>query len=364
MQHQYTQIAAVLLSAALLTGCAKPSPAEPQTTETEQVTESTAVPETTEPAAPALRFTMEQDGVSFLLDGVLFQTIPMEHVPDADEISICDYDSDGFADVFLPDWPNSFRGHYYRYDDASGQLILWDALNFEEGGTGWIMEQQADGTLLLKSDSIYGSSNTTYRWEQGTLIPVALTEYYWVSAGTVEDSYTYAQDGEKVLYLRRILDSDTGKCIETIEHPLYFRITADAVHVMQGTEIMQEIAVGGFWDGYAELEAFYAQQEITPTVPLDGAHLREPEQYLGTEDYDFDGYADLYVPDSLYGTQNGTYYRFSPETGEFVLWDALNILGYPLYAEAEHSILSSYHNGQHEKWQWQNEQLIEIETET
>ncbi len=278
MQLQSMRIAAWLLLAALLTGCAEQTDAAPPLTETEHVTESTALPETT------------------------------------------------------------------------------------ERSTNVTTEPNPDETLCINEDSIYGSSRTTYRQEEGELVPIRLAEQYWRHGSTVTDTYEYARDGQKILVQREIRYMD-GSRSEIIEYPLYFRILPDTVQVVRHTQIVQELPVGSFWDGYADLEAFYEQQAITPTVPLDGAHLREPEQYLGTEDYDFDGYADLYVPDSLYGTQNGTYYRFSPKTEQFVLWDALNVLGYPLYAEAEHNILSSYHDGQHQYWQWQNEQLIEIETE-
>ncbi len=364
MQHQYHLYFMLLLSA-LLTGCAAPDPS--QNAETTSLAESTAAPETaetTEIPAHELISEVRAEGVSFTLDGTFLQTIPMEQVPDAADICICDYDSDGFPDVFLPDSPHNFRGHYYHYDDAAGQLVLWDALNFEKGGTGWYMEHNPDGTLLMKADSIYGTTITRYRWEQAILMPTEVTEQYFTSQGLVEDLYQYAENGNKIL-CRRSIHNSYDHYEEIIEYPLYFRITPDAVHVMKNTELLQELPLGSFWDSYAALGAYFEQQMESPTVPLEGAYLREPECYLGTEDYDFDGHADLYIPDTLQGNCTGTYYRYDAECTQFVRWDVLNAVGCPLYADAETERLTAYTGTEGkltaQDYQWNEGKLIPLE---
>ncbi len=363
----------LVLSAMLLTGCAETPPDTPQITETDcsteaaenSVSETVHTTEATADSVPeaenVLTFTVQEDGIDFLLDGVFFQTIAVEHVPDTKDIVICDYDDDGFQDVFLPDWPHSFRGHYYRYDEISGQLALWDALNSEEGGTGWYMEKNPDGTLLMNGDSIYGSTRTTYRWEQDMLIPGALLEHYWTDEGTVEDTYIYSDAQEKILVHRSITDDD-GNPVRSIDDPLYFRITEEAVLVMKHTDIRQTLALGSFWESYAALGEYFRQQQLSPTVPLEGAFLREPECYLGTEDYDFDGHDDLYIPDTLQGACTGTYYRYEPEAGRYVTWDALNAIGYAMYADAETRTLHAYvgDEGQREKqsYAWTDGEIV------
>ncbi len=353
-----SRIPALLLSAALLTGCAEQS-TMPQETETQPHTTETAMPETS--SAPELTFSVRTDGVEFLLNGEFLQTIPTARMPDAEDITVCDYDSDGFPDAFLPESPHSLRGHYYRYDDAAGQLVLWDALNFEEGGTGWYMERNSDGTLQMHEDSIYGSCRTVFRWKQDTLLPQELEDCYWRHGCTVNDTYQYA-DGEKILIRREIRETE-GSRTETIEFPLYFRMTEDAVQVMKNTEILQELPLGSFWESYAALGAYFAQQKESPSVPMEGAYLREPEQYLGTEDYDFDGHWDLYIPDTLQGECTGTYYRFSSETGRFALWDAMNAVGAKVYTDPENCTLTAYHSGTSHSWQWQDGALLMIETD-
>lgn len=367
MRYPYHLHFMLLLSVLLLTGCAASETAPSLSTETTLPAESTAAPETvetTENPAHELTFKTQTDGVEFTLDGAFLQTIPIEQVPDTADICICDYDGDSFPDVFLPESPHSFRGHYYHYDNAAGQLVLWDALNFEEGGTGWYMECSPDGTLLMNAHSIYGTTITRYRWEQAALMPAEVTEQYFTQQGLVEDLYRYAEDGNKIL-CRRSIHNSYDHYEEIIEYPLYFCMMPDAVHVMKNTELLQELPLGSFWDSYAALGAYFEQQKESPTVPLEGAYLREPECYLGTEDYDFDGHADLYIPDTLQGDCTGTYYRYDAECAQFVSWDALNAVGCRLYADAETKRLTAYNGTEGQlsaqDYQWNEGKLIPLE---
>ncbi|MBQ2263781.1 MAG: hypothetical protein II341_00115 [Oscillospiraceae bacterium] len=273
MQKRYNRIWAVLLWAVLLTGCAEHTDAEPMLTETEQVTESTVLPETTE--------------------------------------------------------------------------------SFTSVNT----EQNPDETLCVNEDSIYGSRRTTYGWKQGELVPVRLRDEYWRHGSTVTDTYEYAQDGQKILVQREIRETD-GNRSEIIEYPLYFRILPDTVQVLQNAEIVQELELGSFWESYAALGAYFEQQMESPTMPLEGAYLREPEQYLGTEDYDFDGHWDLYIPDTMQGECVGNYYRFSPETGRFEQWDELNAIGFEMYTDPENGTLNAYTGGEFRRWKWQDGGLV------
>lgn len=359
----------IILLAVGMVGCNQKPEDSPIETMPETIHETTAemitetIPETT--AESELSFSLQADGIAFSLDGVYLQNISMERIPDADAISICDYDSDGFDDVFIPDFPYDFRGHYYRYENA--QLVLWDAMNFEEGGTGWYMTKNPDGTLLMDADNIDGNFRTTYRWEENTLIPIQLVETYWKGRNTIKDTYHYSDDLKKILYQREIINT-YGNQSHIIEYPLYFRIASDAVQVMQNTDIVQEIPLGDqFWNSYTDLAAFYEREKESPTVPLDGGYLHEPQCYLGTDDYDFDGHEDLYIPDALMGNRTGTYYRYEPESREFVHWDVLNAIGYEMYVNAEERTLNAYVGNEGERvlhsYYWDNDVLTEISTE-
>ena len=319
----------------LLCGCST-SPAEPvtETLPSETVPSTEAETATASGAETGLTFSVHSRSIDFYQNGVFLQTLTSETDLGEKDIVLTDYDSDGFADVFLPERPRSFRGHYYHYDAAAGRLVLWDVLNAEESGTGWYMEKNADGTLTMTAHSIYGSTCTTYRWEQDVLIPEALLEHYWNEKGTVEDTYIFSDAQEKILVERAISDDD-GNPVRSIGYPLYFRITEDAVLVLKNAEIVQTLALGSFWESYAALGEFFRQQQQSPTMPMEGAYLREPESYLGTADYDFDGHDDLYIPDTLQGACTGTYYRYDPDACAYVAWDALNAIGHALYTEAD-----------------------------
>ena len=54
-----------------------------------------------------------------------------------------------------------------------------------------------------------------------------------------------------------------------------------------------------------------------------------PETHLVSDDYDFDGYKDLFIPSDLTGTNiSGTYYIYNPETNLFELCEELNKRGF------------------------------------
>lgn len=51
----------------------------------------------------------------------------------------------------------------------------------------------------------------------------------------------------------------------------------------------------------------------------------EPEQFLTSSDFDFDGYDDLFIPEML-GTPNipGKYYKYNPDTEMYEEWEEFN----------------------------------------
>lgn len=91
-----------------------------------------------------------------------------------------------------------------------------------------------------------------------------------------------------------------------------FRINGDSVEVMQGEKVLQTLAC-----------------DYTPD-----------DEKLIAEDYDFDGYADLFVmmeDGAMYAP--GTYFRFCPDTGLYETWDELNAIGRQMIPHPEDGTL-------------------------
>ncbi len=91
-----------------------------------------------------------------------------------------------------------------------------------------------------------------------------------------------------------------------------FRINGDSVEVMQGEKVLQTLAC-----------------DYTPD-----------DEKMIAEDYDFDGYADLFVmmeDGAMYAP--GTYFRFCPDSGLYEAWDELNAIGRQMIPHPEDGTL-------------------------
>lgn len=85
-----------------------------------------------------------------------------------------------------------------------------------------------------------------------------------------------------------------------------------------------EVAEEGVW--------VYCDRERTQLLDADTAELLShdnPVDFLTHDDFDFDQYHDLFVPELL-GRPNipGKYFHFDAKTGLFVPWEELNEIGY------------------------------------
>lgn len=125
-----------------------------------------------------------------------------------------------------------------------------------------------------------------------------------------------------------------------------FNVTENGVEFFRGSEIVQ-IIEGQFLE------------ELSIYLPE-----RSPESFLIFEDYDFDGYNDLFIP-SLIGRPNipGVYYRFNPETSLFEEWDEMKQIGLSVSVDREKSELksssvSSAIDHKSLTYKWNNDKLV------
>ncbi len=96
---------------------------------------------------------------------------------------------------------------------------------------------------------------------------------------------------------------------------------------------------------------------------------KPPVQYITINDFDFDGYQDLFIPEML-GTPNipGTYYHFNSEKFRYDQWDEMNSLGVLVKADSDEktiscSISSSAVNHENTVYKWHAGSLVPISRE-
>ena len=75
-------------------------------------------------------------------------------------------------------------------------------------------------------------------------------------------------------------------------------------------------------------------KKVVQTIELDYSPIRE---YISADDFDFDGYTDIFIPSEHSGI-SGTYYRYNPETEQFEEWDELNEFGYKLTVTPDNTL--------------------------
>ncbi|GEM_PF-633936 len=69
------------------------------------------------------------------------------------------------------------------------------------------------------------------------------------------------------------------------------------------------------------------------------------EMDIVADDFDFDGYKDIFIPAEEYGGFSGTYYRYIPDSKQFEKWDELNKIGRQMHVAIKSEktlILSEY----------------------
>lgn len=341
---------------------------EPQTAAETTAAVTARIPETTTepPRVVRLTYTVTENGISLKSDGKAAQTIELGYSPKNDYISAADFDFDGYQDIFIP-FEDSYRdGCYYRYNPETEQFESWDMLN----EIGYVMETDGDDTLLLKMYSMTGEKYFVYKWTNGELCPVLLSNYYYTSEGATDDYYEYSPDGSRILFERHLINPNTSSTYKTYtrDELVYFSVKADGIDVLRDGKVLQTIE--GDYLGELDLAArrVYSEMPMKEIEYLDKYGFYVPEDFLKTTDFNFDGYPDLFIPtDHLSDT--GVYYKFDPETELFEEWDELNRIGESVYTENEDEalIFSRYDADRREAekcvYQWENDSLVRVSRE-
>ncbi len=101
-------------------------------------------------------------------------------------------------------------------------------------------------------------------------------------------------------------------------------------------------------------------KKVVQTIELDYCPIRA---YISAEDFDFDGYTDIFIPSERSGI-SGTYYHYNPETEQFEEWNELNKIGYKLTVNSDNTLtVTSYleYGDVSTKYKWNGDKLNLVE---
>lgn len=321
--------------------------AEPTTAE-EITTES-------EPVSDGYNFKVEADEIYFF-EGSIFQKIELdcseflESVEKYDEapeefLTIADFNFDGYDDLFVPHGIGAanISGKYFYMNPTRdfNPFEEWDELN----KIGFLMSVDSENKILNFSSHISAVDHDwiIYKWNNGKLQPVSR-------------EFQYESVYDNRIYINRFEYDDDGK--ETFVKRE--RVLLDENNEWLGTEEVE------FPHSYA-----FSVNENSMDVLLDGKIVQTlecdhtlSEKNLFFEDYDFDGYNDLFIMNE---NSNGTYYRYVPDTGLFENWDELNKIGKFMYTGISSNVsigrilVQNDINGQTFIYKWNDGSLILVE---
>lgn len=287
--------------------------------ETTSATEATTAPESeatteavTQPvieSTNSLTYSIDESGIGLIVDGESVQYISLGYEPDERDIVTDDFDFDGYMDIFIPSKEyRGFPGTFYRYIPDSKQFESWDELN--KIGRKMTVVSQSEKILVLSAYSKTGSRHTYYKWNNDVLEKYMLKDCYF-SNYEVADYYEYIPDGSKILVKRELIKPESNDVFKTFgrDELVYFSVKENGIEVLRDGEVIETIE-----GNYAEIYA-----------PMTENQYYTLEDAIYEIDFDFDGYFDVFIPDSiqLY-PPTGRYYRYNPDTGLLEEWEELN----------------------------------------
>lgn len=347
----------LLLCTIFLCGCASQNNTQiPETTAVESITETTAETTNVEPTTETttekkknfLVYSVTENKVDLKLNKKTVQTIELDYCPIRDYISAEDFDFDGYTDIFIPAERSGISGKYYHYNPDTEHFNEWDELN----EFGYKLTVTPDNTLTTTSYLEHGNVIKKYQWNGNSLEPVSLIDCHYSKNGYINDLYEYQPDGSKILVERTYINPKNNAKYKTLgrDEVIYFEVTENSVNAMRDGKVLQSF----------ENNTLYEHS-------LSGERHTPPEKYLDTSDFDYDGYEDLFIPETA---DKGTYYRFNPDTERFDKWDELNKTGDTFFMESDdENYLRSmvyYKDNTYETLvrEWQNGKLVTHHRET
>lgn len=298
-------------------------------------------------------FKVEADGIHFF-EGSIYQKIELdcseflESVEKYDKapeefLTIADFNFDGYDDLFVPHGIGvaNVSGKYFYMNPTRdfNPFEEWDELN----KIGLLMSVDSENQVLNLSEtgSAVDHEVTVYKWKTGKLHPVSHEIQYAVYNQIYIDHFEFDDAGKETFVKReRVLLDENNEWLGTEEvefpHSYAFSVNENSIDVMLDGKIVQTL-------------------ECDHTLS---------EKNLFFEDYDFDGFNDLFI---LNENSNGTYYRYVPDSGLFEKWDELNKIGKFMYTGISSNVsigkilVQNDGNGQTFIYKWNDGSLILVE---
>lgn len=166
--------------------------------------------------------------------------------------------------------------------------------------------------------------------------------------------------------------SDSGKSSETDENQVIVTVEATSA-----TEETTALATEAPTEAVTQPEV-KTTNVLTYSIDENGIELivdGESTQYISlgyetekrdivADDFDFDGYKDIFIPAKEYGGIPGTFYRYIPDSKQFEPWDELNKIGRQMtvYNGEPILVLSDYSQtgSRYTYYKWNNEVLEKV----
>lgn len=294
-----------------------------------------------------LSYYVNGNSLEILFDDKYIQTIQCDTLLKESDITCEDFDFDGYDDLFIPDKlgvPNR-PGTYYHYNAKTQLFEIWDEIS------ELVICAEVDTDNKTLSQTISGSAayyhTTTYKWADSQLIPVLCEIQYSIGDDILIDSYEYGENSSEILIKReKALFDENSRWAGTEEieiiNEVSFLANKDCINVIKDQQVIQTL-------------------ECTPFS----------ENMLISEDYNFDGYDDLFVITEVEDVNlSGVYYKFNPQTSLFEEWNELNNIGHTLDIGMSSNLsigqVLSYSTSkpdEHETfiYKWENDKLILVE---
>ncbi len=139
-----------------------------------------------------LTYALNGSHVELLLNDVTVKILDFYYTPSAENISVADFNFDGYEDIFIPYESPPDYGTYYCYDPEKNNF----SENAELNAIGRIMTVTDEGNLSEDRSDDLTKRFVEYQWTDGTLKPFKKTETFKSAENGETITNVYGYDGK------------------------------------------------------------------------------------------------------------------------------------------------------------------------